>query len=97
MGMRVVWIMPVPGAWGFDTLDKSAPQSPPGLDLPGFGVKGASLFAVAGQLKAQYRISLADSIALAQAIKAQGALLTCNHHEFDILDGKEPVQFCWIR
>lgn len=27
----------------------------------------------------------------------EGALLTCDHHEFDLLDGKEPVRFQWIR
>ena len=57
----------------------------------------ASLFPIAGRLKAQHKISLADSIALAQAIKTQGALLTCDHHEFDVIEGKEPVQFYWIR
>ena len=56
-----------------------------------------SLFMIAGRLKASYKISLADSIALAQAIKSQGEFLTCDHHEFDPIEGKEPVRFCWIR
>ncbi len=55
------------------------------------------IFPVAGRLKASYRISLADSIALAQAIVSGGELLTADHHEFDAIEGKEDVQFRWIR
>ena len=55
------------------------------------------IFSHAGRLKATHKISLADSIALAQALVINGALLTCDHHEFDIIDGKEPVKFMWIR
>ena len=55
------------------------------------------LFPIAGRLKASYRISLADSIALAQAIYSKGELLTSDHHEFDSLDGKEPIKFHWTR
>ena len=56
-----------------------------------------SIFAQAGRLKATYKISLADSIALAQAIVVKGSLLTCDHHEFDAVEGKEPLNFHWIR
>jgi len=56
-----------------------------------------SLFAEAGRLKATYKISLADSFAVAQAITSHGSLVTCDHHEFDTLDGKENVKFTWIR
>ena len=55
------------------------------------------IFPFAGRLKATYRISLADSIALAQAIIVNGELLTADHHEFDALDGVEPIKFLWIR
>jgi len=55
------------------------------------------IFNHAGRLKATYKISLADSIALAQTIAVSGALLTCDHHEFDALEGKEPIEFMWIR
>jgi len=55
------------------------------------------IFTQAGRLKATYRISLADSIALSQAIVLKGALLTCDHHEFDSIEGKEPLTFHWIR
>lgn len=55
------------------------------------------IFFHAGRLKASYKISFADSFALAQAIVSGGKLLTADHHEFDIIDGKEPVLFYWIR
>jgi predicted nucleic acid-binding protein len=54
-------------------------------------------FTQAGRLKATYKISLADSIALAQAIVVNGSLLTCDHHEFDAIEGKESLNFHWIR
>ena len=55
------------------------------------------IFLIARHLKATYRISLADSIALAQAIALNGELLTADHHEFDMIVGKEPVRLLWIR
>jgi len=55
------------------------------------------LFNEAGRLKASYRISLADSIALAQTIVFDGELLTTDHHEFDAIEGVEPIRFHWIR
>ena len=55
------------------------------------------IFAEAGRLKANYRISLADAFVLAQTKVANGILLTSDHHEFDIIEAKEPIQFLWIR
>jgi len=55
------------------------------------------VFNEAGRLKASYKISLADSIALAQAITLDGELLTADHHEFDPIEDHEPVRFNWIR
>jgi predicted nucleic acid-binding protein len=55
------------------------------------------IFPIAGRLKASYKISLADSIALAQALVSDGALLTSDHHEFDVIEGKEDIRFMWIR
>ena len=55
------------------------------------------IFLEAGRLKASNKISLADSIALAQTIALGGKLVTCDHHEFDSIDGHEPIHFCWIR
>ena len=55
------------------------------------------IFTEAGRLKASYKMSLADSIVLAQAIVTGGELLTADHHEFDSIDGREPICFHWIR
>ena len=55
------------------------------------------LFEEAGRLKSMYKISFADSSALAQAIVSGGALLTSDHHEFDAIEGKEGIDFEWIR
>ncbi len=55
------------------------------------------VFYEAGRLKSQYRVSLADAIALAEA-KVRGAMLvTADHHEFDVIDKKESIKFHWIR
>jgi len=56
-----------------------------------------AIFNEAGRLKASYKISLADSIALAQAIVFDGELLTADHHKFDAIEEREPVRFLWIR
>ena len=55
------------------------------------------IFAEAGRLKATYKISLADAIALAQTKAVNGILLTADHHEFDVVEKSEPIQFLWIR
>ena len=55
------------------------------------------LFPIAGRLKASYKISLADSIALAQALDLGGELLTSDHHEFDVIKDNEPIAFKWVR
>lgn len=55
------------------------------------------IFLIAGRFKASYRISLADSIVLAQTVATGGELLTSDHHEFDAIDGKEHIRFHWIR
>ncbi|MDR2167577.1 MAG: type II toxin-antitoxin system VapC family toxin [Clostridiales bacterium] len=53
----------------------------------------------AGRLKVSYRISLADSVVLGQAIVSGAVLLTADHHEFNIIEkqGLEGIEFCWIR
>jgi PIN domain nuclease of toxin-antitoxin system len=55
------------------------------------------IFNEAGRLKACYHISLADSIALAQASVSGGRLLTSDHHEFDCIEAQEQIRFEWIR
>jgi predicted nucleic acid-binding protein len=54
-------------------------------------------FAEAGRLKASYKISLADAVVLAQASISGGAVVTADHHEFDVIEEKEPIHFHWIR
>ena len=51
----------------------------------------------AGRLKATYKISLADSVALAEAFVSGGTLLTADHHELDVIEKHEKIQFQWIR
>lgn len=60
------------------------------------GLTGA-VFSESGRLKASYSISLADSVALAQASVIGGMLLTADHHEFDVIEKNEPIKFAWIR
>ena len=55
------------------------------------------IFNQAGRLKATYKISLADSIALAEAAISGGVLLTADHHEFDAIDKDGKIKFLWIR
>jgi PIN domain nuclease of toxin-antitoxin system len=69
------------------------------LDLPIKVVRGLrkNVFKEAGRLKAAYRISLADSIALAEAKIRRIPLVTCDHHEFDPIQDKNELDFYWIR
>ncbi|MCL1862833.1 MAG: type II toxin-antitoxin system VapC family toxin [Defluviitaleaceae bacterium] len=55
------------------------------------------IFLEAGRLKATYKLSLADSIAVAQTIMLRGSILTADHHEFDAVEGKENLIFNLIR
>jgi len=55
------------------------------------------IFTEAGRLKASYKISLADAIALAQTLISGGELLTADHHEFDVIEKHENIRFNWIR
>ncbi len=69
------------------------------FDLPIKFVTGLreNVFKEAGRLKAVYRISLADSIALAEAKIRRIPLVTCDHHEFDPIQDKNELDFFWIR
>jgi len=57
------------------------------------------VFKEAGRLKATYKISLADSIVLAEAKIRKASILTTDHHEFDPIDKEEgeEIVFHWIR
>jgi len=54
-------------------------------------------FLEAGRLKAIYRLSLADSIAAAEANVRGASLVTADHHEFDFIAARENISFLWIR
>ncbi len=56
-----------------------------------------NVFKEAGRLKAIYKISLADSIALAEARIRRIPLVTCDHHEFDPIQDRNELDFFWIR
>jgi len=56
-----------------------------------------AVFDEAGRFKATYKISLADSIVLSQTTISCGVLLTADHHELDIIEKSEPINFKWIR
>lgn len=55
------------------------------------------VFLKAGEIKAKYKVSLADSIAAAEAIIKRATLITADHREFDPLDTDRIVRFLWIR
>jgi uncharacterized protein len=55
------------------------------------------VFKEAGRLKATFKISLADSIVLAEASTKKARLVTADHHEFDLIEKKEMIRFSWIR
>jgi PIN domain nuclease of toxin-antitoxin system len=57
-----------------------------------------ALFEEAGRLKSLYRISFADTFALAAASISGGMVLTADHHEMDKVEQSEPnIKFVWIR
>jgi PIN domain nuclease of toxin-antitoxin system len=56
------------------------------------------LFMEAGRLKSLYKISFADTFALATASISNFELVTTDHHELDIIDKREScIKFFWIR
>jgi len=69
------------------------------LMLPINIINGISdaVFREAGRIKLQYKMSLADSIALGETSVLEAAILTCDHHEFDPVENNESIKFTWIR
>jgi predicted nucleic acid-binding protein len=55
------------------------------------------VFLEAGRLKALYRISLADAIALAETHAKNAVILTSDHHELEIVQKNESINIKWIR
>ncbi|MDR1589712.1 MAG: PIN domain-containing protein [Oscillospiraceae bacterium] len=56
-----------------------------------------SVFREAGKLKARYKLSLADALALGLASVSGDILVTADHHEMDIIEQQEKIKFLWIR
>jgi predicted nucleic acid-binding protein len=56
-----------------------------------------AVFREAARFKTAYKISLADSFALASAFCTDGVLVTADHHELDTVEQSGDVQFFWIR
>jgi PIN domain nuclease of toxin-antitoxin system len=55
------------------------------------------VFKKAGQLKAKYKISIADSIAIAETIINKGSLITSDHHEIEPVEMTEKINVTWFR
>jgi PIN domain nuclease of toxin-antitoxin system len=51
----------------------------------------------AGYLKSIYRMSLADSIAVAETIINNGSLVTSDHHEIEPIEKAEKINVTWFR
>jgi predicted nucleic acid-binding protein len=51
----------------------------------------------AGRLKSLYKMSLADSIGLAETIIYNGYFVTADYHELEIVQEKEKIGIVWIR
>jgi len=55
------------------------------------------LIQLAGRFKVTYRMSLADSLALALAGRLNARLVTTDHHEFDVVEAAGAASFYWLR
>jgi predicted nucleic acid-binding protein len=51
----------------------------------------------AGYFKARYKISLADSIVLAESVTRNGILITSDYHEFKQIEQHEAIKIKWYR
>jgi len=51
----------------------------------------------AGRIKVEYKMSLADSVALAETIINKGSLVTSDHHEMEPIEKKENINITWFR
>ena len=55
------------------------------------------VFKEAGRLKSQYKLSLADAIAVAESIINNGSLVTADHHEIGPIEIAEKINVTWFR
>lgn len=60
-------------------------------------ILGDDVFREAAKLKSKYKMSLADSIALGEAVVRNATILSSDHHEFDVVERQESINFDWIR
>ena len=51
----------------------------------------------AGRLKVSYKLSIADSIAIAETIINKGSLVTSDHHEIEPVEKNEKISITWFR
>ena len=51
----------------------------------------------AGRLKTKHKLSLADSIAIAESIINKGSLVTSDHHEIEPIEIAENINITWFR
>jgi len=56
-----------------------------------------SVLREAGRLKVEHKISIADSIAIAETIVNKGSLVTSDHHEIEAVEKKENISVTWFR
>jgi len=56
-----------------------------------------AILSEAVRMKVNYKMSVADSFAVAETLVFGGELMTADHHELDAVEGKEKIRFCWIR
>jgi predicted nucleic acid-binding protein len=55
------------------------------------------MFREAGRLKSKYKMSLADSIAVAESIIHKGSLVTADHQEIEPIEIAEKIDVTWFR
>ncbi len=55
------------------------------------------IFFTASYFKSNYRLSLADAIALATSKTRKAKLVSSDHHEFDVLERNNEINIKWIR
>jgi predicted nucleic acid-binding protein len=56
-----------------------------------------AVFKEAGRLKSKHKISIADSIAIAETIINKGTLVTADHHEIEPIEASEKINVTWFR
>ena len=55
------------------------------------------VFKEAGRLKSKYRLSIADSVAVAESVINSGSLVTADHHEIEPIESAEKINITWFR